>query len=227
MSRARREESSQAGGIFNLQSEFSNELCDLHRIQGRPLVFFFNDTPTTEIYTLSLHDALPISEVGEHGRGHLACVRPGVLPEHILCAQAHPAPGKHVADRLEVNKRRQHNNVHGRLRRAALQDGRGERHALGNGGVHLPVARHHGQPRRPAHVATASRSRSASTPGSLPSSRNSRVAPPPVLMKSILSETPAASTAASRSPPPTMLYAELSPSARATSRVPRAKASIS
>src|SRR5574337_173080 len=27
----------------------------------RPLLFFFNDTATTEIYTLSLHDALPIS----------------------------------------------------------------------------------------------------------------------------------------------------------------------
>src|SRR2546425_13250765 len=27
-----------------------------------PLFFFFNDTATTEIYTLSLHDALPISE---------------------------------------------------------------------------------------------------------------------------------------------------------------------
>ena len=26
----------------------------------RRLVFFFNDTATTEIYTLSLHDALPI-----------------------------------------------------------------------------------------------------------------------------------------------------------------------
>src|SRR5947207_15948885 len=26
-----------------------------------PPVFFFNDTATTEIYTLSLHDALPIS----------------------------------------------------------------------------------------------------------------------------------------------------------------------
>src|SRR6266542_2468769 len=26
-----------------------------------PLIFFFNDTATTEIYTLSLHDALPIS----------------------------------------------------------------------------------------------------------------------------------------------------------------------
>src|SRR5690349_5069081 len=30
--------------------------------------FFFNDTATTEIYTLSLHDALPISE-GEAGEG--------------------------------------------------------------------------------------------------------------------------------------------------------------
>src|SRR3712207_7261647 len=27
------------------------------------LIFFFNDTATTEIYTLSLHDALPISIV--------------------------------------------------------------------------------------------------------------------------------------------------------------------
>src|SRR2546430_5207135 len=26
------------------------------------MIFFFNDTATTEIYTLSLHDALPISE---------------------------------------------------------------------------------------------------------------------------------------------------------------------
>ena len=28
--------------------------------------FFFNDTATTEIYTLSLHDALPISGAEEH-----------------------------------------------------------------------------------------------------------------------------------------------------------------
>ena len=26
--------------------------------------FFFNDTATTEVYTLSLHDALPISVIG-------------------------------------------------------------------------------------------------------------------------------------------------------------------
>src|SRR6266852_4957489 len=31
------------------------------RCRPRRLVFFFNDTPTTESYTLSLHDALPIS----------------------------------------------------------------------------------------------------------------------------------------------------------------------
>src|SRR5688572_32729212 len=31
--------------------------------------FFFNDTATTEIYTLSLHDALPISEGDVHGSG--------------------------------------------------------------------------------------------------------------------------------------------------------------
>src|SRR5258708_8918084 len=36
-------------------------------LRARPLVlllfFFFNDTATTEIYTLSLHDALPISNL--------------------------------------------------------------------------------------------------------------------------------------------------------------------
>src|SRR3712207_8179541 len=32
-------------------------------------VFFFNDTATTEIYTLSLHDALPILPPARDGRG--------------------------------------------------------------------------------------------------------------------------------------------------------------
>src|SRR5206468_11329388 len=31
-------------------------------------IFFFTDTPTTEIYTLSLHDALPISLVENRAR---------------------------------------------------------------------------------------------------------------------------------------------------------------
>src|SRR2546427_7052984 len=37
--------------------------------------FFFNDTATTEIYTLSLHDALPISVVDEVARGLAVLVR--------------------------------------------------------------------------------------------------------------------------------------------------------
>src|SRR5260370_33840273 len=34
---------------------------DMASSPGTSHVFFFNDTATTEIYTLSLHDALPIS----------------------------------------------------------------------------------------------------------------------------------------------------------------------
>src|SRR5256885_12938455 len=46
---------------------------------GRDGFFFFNDTATTEIYTLSLHDALPIlgpAAVGGEGEAAVA-VRPG------------------------------------------------------------------------------------------------------------------------------------------------------
>src|SRR5438132_8980726 len=49
------------------------------------LFFFFNDTATTEIYTLSLHDALPISDCPSLFRcHHLATGREpdsGVLPK--------------------------------------------------------------------------------------------------------------------------------------------------
>src|SRR3712207_7308603 len=42
------------------------------------LVFFFNDTATTEIYTLSLHDALPISATSPASASPPAgCSRPG------------------------------------------------------------------------------------------------------------------------------------------------------
>src|SRR6266496_3816064 len=42
----------------------------------RYFFFFFNDTATTEIYTLSLHDALPIRRPGRDLRGRTAA-RPG------------------------------------------------------------------------------------------------------------------------------------------------------
>src|SRR2546426_9292480 len=37
------------------------------------MFFFFNDTATTEIYTLSLHDALPISRRARAARRTAAC----------------------------------------------------------------------------------------------------------------------------------------------------------
>ena len=41
---------------------------------GKVIFFFFNDTATTEIYTLSLHDALPIS----------GSIKSGALPQREM-----------------------------------------------------------------------------------------------------------------------------------------------
>src|SRR5256885_11573560 len=49
------------------------------------LFFFFNDTATTEIYTLSLHDALPILRVARHlGQAFPVTVRTTLLAAHTL-----------------------------------------------------------------------------------------------------------------------------------------------
>src|SRR5207248_11467593 len=50
------------------------------------LFFFFNDPATTEIYTLSLHDALPI-----YLRGRDAAAQR--LAEHFLCRRRREGPG--------------------------------------------------------------------------------------------------------------------------------------
>src|SRR3712207_8005636 len=47
------------------------------------LFFFFNDTATTEIYTLSLHDALPIWA----GAADLDAVEAGLFSERFLLAR--------------------------------------------------------------------------------------------------------------------------------------------
>src|SRR2546422_11568349 len=41
-----------------------HHLCSIHSPHISFFFFFFNDTATTEIYTLSLHDALPICPTG-------------------------------------------------------------------------------------------------------------------------------------------------------------------
>src|SRR5258708_18599752 len=45
-------------------------------------LFFFNDTATTEIYTLSLHDALPIWEIRVEEVSH----KRASMPRRLFCA---------------------------------------------------------------------------------------------------------------------------------------------
>src|SRR5260221_14732350 len=61
-----------------------------------PVFFFFNDTATTEIYTLSLHDALPIYRESRAARVHAralrrvrACDRAPRSEEHTSELQSH------------------------------------------------------------------------------------------------------------------------------------------
>src|SRR3712207_8458047 len=62
--------------------------------------FFFNDTATTEIYTLSLHDALPIclQRVEPHERVG-AARQPRYLGRQLLRLAAVPAVGEEHHDR--------------------------------------------------------------------------------------------------------------------------------
>src|SRR2546425_7165954 len=58
--------------------------------------FFFNDTATTEIYTLSLHDALPISRTSSGSRRQVPGMTPSPatpgassLASHSICMPRH------------------------------------------------------------------------------------------------------------------------------------------
>src|SRR3712207_9351072 len=70
-------------------------------------IFFFNDTATTEIYTLSLHDALPISRL--HRR---ACVFRLELA-HLPLPRQHPERVEHARtrDRKSTRLNSSHANI--------------------------------------------------------------------------------------------------------------------
>src|SRR3970282_590341 len=74
------------------------------------LLFFFNDTATTEIYTLSLHDALPISRSSTTcWRGSCSMPSPGIGPcarseEHTSELQSH----HDLVCRLLLEKKKPH-----------------------------------------------------------------------------------------------------------------------
>src|SRR5438309_9963807 len=67
------------------------------------LFFFFNDTATTEIYTLSLHDALPIcrGHRARQPRAH-ARAREAAVPEPV---------GRHERDRKSTRLNSSHSSI--------------------------------------------------------------------------------------------------------------------
>src|SRR5260370_41942905 len=65
----------------------------------RILAFFFNDTATTEIYTLSLHDALPICPHPRHQEGVFRCAQ---QPQAIMMQEAQHSPSGYRQEQLVV-----------------------------------------------------------------------------------------------------------------------------
>src|SRR3712207_9202541 len=75
------------------------------------LIFFFNDTATTEIYTLSLHDALPICRRGAAARGrHRRRVHP-LPPGHGDPVQPRPRGPAVTRDRKSTRLNSSHANI--------------------------------------------------------------------------------------------------------------------
>src|SRR5689334_24924358 len=87
------------------------------------LFFFFNDTATTEIYTLSLHDALPISGLGEtmtdgmlilhEMRTRLMALAPTPEQQELLRSEEHTSELQsqfHLVCRLLLEKKKKKKN---------------------------------------------------------------------------------------------------------------------
>src|SRR2546429_8677609 len=68
-------------------------------------VFFFNDTATTEIYTLSLHDALPISDASRRIRRITAESRRSGARSRARAGRALHRGNRHAGSRLEIEHR--------------------------------------------------------------------------------------------------------------------------
>src|SRR2546421_4070636 len=73
--------------------------------------FFFNDTATTEIYTLSLHDALPISNSGVVAALPLGAVLRQAGPEGFVIRAMTIARRPRIADRKSTRLNSSHDQI--------------------------------------------------------------------------------------------------------------------
>src|SRR5438876_8855712 len=80
----------------------------------RFIIFFFNDTATTEIYTLSLHDALPISVLRTPASSRSSCGPPCAipwsipLPEHSIAWRPRGPASASPSHRLRAKRSEEH-----------------------------------------------------------------------------------------------------------------------
>src|SRR3712207_8348181 len=75
------------------------------------MFFFFNDTATTEIYTLSLHDALPICERRFVGRADRRRQRLRAELRGVPVERLEPRPGRYERDRKSTRLNSSHANI--------------------------------------------------------------------------------------------------------------------
>src|ERR1035437_499268 len=173
----------------------------------------------------------------EHDGGDFARVGADLVLAHVLRAQPDVGIDDRFRNLAQRGERRAEDDVHlfhvGQLDLEAAHQFERLRDRL----VHLPITSNNQfpffihkmvilAPSLLCAFALIHFSLNAATPGRTWPSRNSRLAPPPVLMKVTLSPNLALFNASTRSPPPMMLLAPLfcvkSATARATAKVPSA-----
>src|SRR5215813_518301 len=100
--------------VFPFTIVFIIEASTTRRLSALSLLFFFTNTATTEIYTLSLHDALPISAVearcvpAEKWCETLLAAHERRSEEHTSELQSRP----HLVCRLLLEKKKKKKKTH-------------------------------------------------------------------------------------------------------------------